>query len=63
MTHDAFLNMSFESQLIKSPNLAKLYILTKTIIFRNCLNNLVDWGLRSTPFLFNNLLQLLNKQL
>ena len=40
MGQDAFLNISLETQLIKSPNLANWYIKARKIIFRNFLNNL-----------------------
>ena len=58
-----FLNISSEPELIKSPNLTNWYKQTRTIIFRNILNNLKDWGYVPGPFQFSHLLQLLNNQL
>ena len=63
MKQGAFLKISFEPQLIKSPNLANWQIQTRVIIFGNLLNNLEVWGYVPGPFQFSNPLQLLNNQL
>ena len=44
MRQGAFLNICFEPQLMKSPNLANWQIYARAIIFSNLLNNLEDWG-------------------
>ena len=44
MRQGAFLNICFEPQLMKSPNLANWQIYVRAIIFSNLLNNLEDWG-------------------
>ena len=44
MRQGAFLNISFEPHLTKSPNLANSYIIAKAIILTNLLNNMEDWG-------------------
>ena len=44
MRQGAFLNISFEPPLIKSPNLANCKIYARATILRNQLINFEDWG-------------------